>query len=65
MEIPIYSMKKWNEPKGHKAPEKFVLKDKILESRIKVVNEYLRRLNEWNQIGIRSFNIDPRSQSEK
>ena len=58
IEIPIFSIRKWNELKGHKAPEKFIIRDKVLESRIKVANEHLHRINRLNQVEFRSLNVN-------
>ena len=58
LEIPYYSIRKWNQLKGHLAPDKFIIRDKVLEKRTKVVNEHLHRINRLNQVEFRSLNVD-------
>ena len=58
IEIPIFSIRRWNELKGHTAPENLIIRDKVLESRIKVANEHLHRINKLNQVEFRSLNVD-------
>ena len=45
LETPIYSIKKWNESKGHKNPDQFDEQDKILADRIFELNGKVREIN--------------------
>ena len=58
LEIPHFSINKWNELKGHKKPDKFVLRDKVLEKRTQIANEHIQRINNLNQVTIRPLNVD-------
>ena len=58
LEIPFFSLRKWNIKKGHRAPETFRVQDKLLQARTKVANEHIQRINRLNRAGFRSLNVD-------
>ena len=50
LEIPPYSIVRWNSSKGHSAPNHFVDQDKLLWYRIALVNEYIQQVNNTNLV---------------
>ena len=49
LEIPVYSIKNWNESKGHKDPNVFVEQDENLSKQIYTLNGKVREIN--NSLG--------------
>lgn len=61
LELPVYSIREYNKNRGHDEPDIFSQNDKQLQTRIKVVNEHIERLNNLNQFDnkkIPRFNCD-------
>jgi hypothetical protein len=52
LETPVYSIKKWNQSRGHKDPETFEEQDKSLQEQIYNLNKEIRTLN--NTLGTHS-----------
>ena len=61
METPVYSIKNWNESKGHKDPNVFVEQDENLSTQIYTLNGKVREIN--NSLGTHSpdFSSDLRA----
>lgn len=49
LEIPPYSIKDWNNSKGHSNPQSFHSQDLALLERVFLVNEYIRSVNERDE----------------
>ncbi|KAK3083860.1 hypothetical protein FSP39_004254 [Pinctada imbricata] len=45
LEIPSYSISKWNKSRCHQNPENFREDDRLLESQVELLNEHIRSLN--------------------
>ena len=45
LEIPVYSIKDWNQRKGHKNPDEFIEQDKKLETQVYNLNGKIRQIN--------------------
>lgn len=58
LEIPPYSIKLWNQNKGHKHPAEFDLQDSILARRITILNSYLQQVNQIAGVSSIRFNLD-------
>jgi len=55
LEVPPYSILKWNIHRGHRSPQDFIVQDKILSHRIALLNDYIRQINFANQVVSPSF----------
>ena len=60
LETPVYSVKEFNQQKGHKNPEIFDEQDKELERQIYLLNQKVRELNEEEHHHSPTFSIDLR-----
>ena len=58
LEIPVYSIKYWNQRKGHKNLDEFIEQDKKLETQVYNLNGKIRQINETNQIHSPTFSTD-------
>ena len=58
LEIPFFSIKKWNTKRGHPRPSSFEIEDKNLSTIIKSVNEHIHRINRLNQAHAPLLNVD-------
>lgn len=58
LECPYYSVSIWNYVKGNIEREQFKESDKILESKIDLLNLRIRDLNEQNRISAPKFSVD-------
>ena len=61
LELPVYSIRVYNEYMKHADPNSFYEDDKELQSRIRTINEYIVGLNESNQVNptkLPRFNVD-------
>lgn len=58
LEIPPYSIVKWNESRGHRDPQSFLSQDLALYERLSLVNEYIKELNSSSHVGSPRFNLD-------
>ena len=61
LETPVYSIKNWNESKGHKDPNVFVKQDENLSKQIYTLNGKVKEIN--NSLGTHSpdFSSDLRA----
>jgi len=55
LEIPPYSIVKWNTSKGHRSPSDFIEQDKLLQYRLALVNEYIQQVNYRNSVASPNF----------
>ena len=58
LEIPIYSIKDWNQRKGHKNLDEFIEQDKKLETQVYSLSGKIRQINETNQTHSPNFSTD-------
>ena len=58
LEIPIYSIKEWNQRKGHKNLDEFTEQDKKLETQEYNPNGKIRQINDTNQTYSPNFSTD-------
>ena len=58
LEIPVYSIKNWNQRKGHKNLDEFIEQDKKLETQVYNLNGKIRQINETNQTHSPNFSTD-------
>lgn len=56
--IPYYSIKAWNQSKGHKSPENFSEEDKQLQNLVDQANCFIDELNCENSVSSPKFNLD-------
>lgn len=57
LEIPPYSIVRWNSTKGHSKPDEFVEQDRLLSYRIALINEYIQQVNSTNSVISPKFRI--------
>ena len=58
LELPFYSIVKWNSVHNHKEPSYFQEQDRALENQIIQLNSEIKKLNERNQTFSPDFNFD-------
>ena len=58
LEIPVYSIKDWNQRKGHKNLDELIEQDKKLETQVYNLNGKIRQINETNQTHSPNFSTD-------
>ena len=54
LEIPVYSIKNWNQRKGHKNLDEFIEQDKKLETQVYNLNGKIRQINETTKHTLRT-----------
>ena len=60
LEIPLYSIRKWNETKGHPNPDCLFSHDLALYERLSLVNDYIKQVNEKINMKSQRFRLDLR-----
>ena len=58
LEIPVYSIKDWNQRKGHKNLDELIEQDKKLETQVYNLSGKIRQINETNQTHSPNFSTD-------
>lgn len=58
LEIPPYSIQKWNTCKGHSNPSIFKEQDRILADRVATLNHHIRLVNDSNECQSPKFRLD-------
>ena len=58
LEIPPYSISRWNAYQGHQDCDQFKSQDLILDNRVILVNEFIRQVNSYKQFTSPKFRLD-------
>lgn len=58
LEIPPYSIQRWNDYKGHANSESFAQHDIVLERRVEYLNNYIKEVNSKSGVNSLNFRCD-------
>jgi len=57
LEIPPYSIVRWNSAKGHRTPNHFISQDKVLSHRLALANERIQEVHYRNSVASPRFRL--------